>query len=345
LKISICIPQYNRIEYLVSNLKRIALQTYSDIEITISDDCSTDDTSRIIEELKTDFRFPIIYSRNNTNLGYDRNMRKSMELATGDYVIILGNDDSFFKHDDIEALVHFIIENNYPDIGFCNYVEDKNHDQVFKRASTSAVIGTGYPVALKYYRSFSFVAGIIWKRSFFEKINTDKFDGSVYSQIYLATKTILSNGVFFMMERPLVLKDIVMPGKVVNTYRDKLQRQWKNFTIRDGGLPRVMKVTVAAFEDCNFDSSKAAYHIMKGIYSVTYPYWIVDYKRNRAFVSAVGMLAGMYPPRCSTYNKLSFFQKIVIMFYYVCFSFVALIFPSFLFFKIKNYLYNKIKKG
>lgn len=44
MKISICIPQYNRIEYLLKSLRIIEEQTYPNIEISISDDCSSDDT-------------------------------------------------------------------------------------------------------------------------------------------------------------------------------------------------------------------------------------------------------------------------------------------------------------
>ena len=44
MKISICIPQYNRINYLLKSLSIIERQLYPDIEIVISDDCSTDDT-------------------------------------------------------------------------------------------------------------------------------------------------------------------------------------------------------------------------------------------------------------------------------------------------------------
>lgn len=40
MKISICIPQYNRIAFLLKNLEYIAKQTYSNIEVVISDDCS-----------------------------------------------------------------------------------------------------------------------------------------------------------------------------------------------------------------------------------------------------------------------------------------------------------------
>ena len=51
MKISICIPQYNRINYLLRSLSIIEQQTYEEIEIVISDDFSSDDTEEKIKSL------------------------------------------------------------------------------------------------------------------------------------------------------------------------------------------------------------------------------------------------------------------------------------------------------
>lgn len=344
MKISICIPQYNRIEYLVRNLEKIANQTYHDIEVVISDDASADATEEVIRNIAVSYRYPIVYYRNNPNLGYDRNMRRSMELATGTYTFLLGNDDTLFDDNDIAFLVNFLQQNNLPDIGFSNYVEDKDHQHIFRRAYTTGILGSGYDVCLKHYRSFSFVAGLIWKRESFNKINSDKFDGSVYSQIYLACKTILNNGVFFMIERPLVLKDLIIEGKTVDSYRSKISRRWSEFKITDSGLPRVMKVAYAALSDSNAIQHRSALKIMNDIYTITYPYWIIDYKKNNAFVAAVGLIVGVRPWKTDIYKKLSYIQKIRINSVYTVMSIAAVLAPSALIYKFKNRLYNYIKR-
>src|SRR5882762_3705066 len=108
MKISLCIPQYNRIDYLLKNLAIIEKQTYPDIEISISDDASTDATREYIENLKTTYKYPIVSYYNPVNIGYDANLRKSLEMATGSYCLILGNDDSLNLTDGIEKLVSFL---------------------------------------------------------------------------------------------------------------------------------------------------------------------------------------------------------------------------------------------
>src|SRR4249919_2253033 len=102
MKISICIPQYNRIDYLLKSLRMIEEQTYPDIEIVVSDDCSTDDTEEQIKRFKPQCKYPIVYHRNTVNVGYDANYRKCIELASGDYAIVIGNDDSIIPNSSIE---------------------------------------------------------------------------------------------------------------------------------------------------------------------------------------------------------------------------------------------------
>ena len=104
MKISICIPQYNRINYLLRSLLIIEKQTYPNIEIVISDDCSIDETVKEITDLATHYKYPIVFDRNEKNMGYDRNYRKCIEMSSGDYALVIGNDDSLVGENDIQFL-------------------------------------------------------------------------------------------------------------------------------------------------------------------------------------------------------------------------------------------------
>ena len=90
MKISICIPQFNRIQYLLKSLEIITFQSYDNIEIVISDDCSTDDTEEQIKNIISKYKYPIIYHKNIKNRGYDFNYRNCISLATGDYAFVIG---------------------------------------------------------------------------------------------------------------------------------------------------------------------------------------------------------------------------------------------------------------
>lgn len=92
LRLSICIPTYNRAEFLPATLDSIAAQWTDDLEITVADNASTDDTQRIVERYRTRLG-AVRYFRWDTNQGADRNYLKSVEIATGDHCWILGSDD------------------------------------------------------------------------------------------------------------------------------------------------------------------------------------------------------------------------------------------------------------
>ncbi len=90
--ISICIPTYNRVNYLEETLRSILPQVGPEIELWVSDNCSTDGTKEMIERYQQ--TYPVIrYSRNDTNLGFDRNLLRCLELASGEYVWFFGSDD------------------------------------------------------------------------------------------------------------------------------------------------------------------------------------------------------------------------------------------------------------
>lgn len=90
--VTIAIPTYNRGDkYLKESLDSSLGQTYSNIEILISDNCSTDNTPEVIGSYK-DSR--IRYFRQKRNLGQRGNMNFLLQQAKGDYFLMLHDDDS-----------------------------------------------------------------------------------------------------------------------------------------------------------------------------------------------------------------------------------------------------------
>lgn len=344
MKISLCIPQYNRIHYLLKNLSVIEQQTYPNIEVAISDDASTDNTEAEINELVKTYKFPIIYYRQPVNIGFDANLRKSLELATGDYCIMMGNDDTLSDREGIDKLVNFLKSRDLPELGFCNYTEDHSPGEVMARAFCTEVMGTGEAVALKYYRSFSYVAGIIIKKQTFEQVNTSKADGSVFVQMYFAARIIAGGGRFFMYNEPLIIKDIRIDGLMANSYRDTLMKKWSDFKPIDGGLKQVIWAVVEGFKDAGSDAGKISYQILKNIYRFTFPYWLMDYRSNGSFIGAVAMTKGLQPSGIAQFQNLGLIKKIKIEGYYYFSTLVGLFIPVAIFKKVKMRIYKLIKK-
>lgn len=91
VKVSISIPTYNRANYLQHAVNSVLQQTYSDFELIICDDGSTDNTSQLVNSWN-DPR--IRYLRHPQNIGRSRNMRSGFDTAIGEYFIKFDDDDA-----------------------------------------------------------------------------------------------------------------------------------------------------------------------------------------------------------------------------------------------------------
>lgn len=91
-RVSVCLPTYNRAGYFGECLAGILAQTFRDLEVIVSDNCSTDATPEVVAAFK-DPR--IRYVRNPRNIGVFPNMNQCLELARGRYICILHDDDLY----------------------------------------------------------------------------------------------------------------------------------------------------------------------------------------------------------------------------------------------------------
>lgn len=94
MRLSICIPTYNRAPFIGQLLESILQQTdyRCELEVVISDNASSDDTLDVVERYRS--QFPrLIYQCAEKNQGADRNFLKVVELASGDYCWLMGSDD------------------------------------------------------------------------------------------------------------------------------------------------------------------------------------------------------------------------------------------------------------
>lgn len=345
MKISICIPQFNRIEYLIKSLDELQDQRYSDFEVVISDDCSQDDTTNQIKEYLKSSKYPITYFRFDRNQGYDRNLRKSMEMATGVYCFVLGNDDTLSHRNVLSDLKDFLVINNLPDLGFCNYQEYSNDKIVTRRALDSRIIGVGPDIGIKNYSCFSFVAGLIFKKSTFEQYNTEIYDKSIYAQIALALNMICNGAILFSINESWVKKDITIGNdEKSNSYREYINRSYTKIKPADGGLNSVINVLCTVLESNNLLTSNRLNYIFGKILFNTYPYWIIDYKYNKATPASIGLFLGLQPWKINHFNKMSLFLRTKYLIGFQLVSLIALLTPSKIFFKFKEQIYTWIKR-
>lgn len=92
-KVSICIPTFNSAKFLRAMLDSIVEQTYTNIEVIISDNASSDNTIAIAQEYCNKYAWELY--QNEVNIGAGANFNKLIELASGDYIAIYHADDVY----------------------------------------------------------------------------------------------------------------------------------------------------------------------------------------------------------------------------------------------------------
>lgn len=97
-KVSVCIPVYNSEVFLGQAIESVLSQSFSDFELLVVDDASSDDSAKIaLSYAQNDSR--IRFSRNEQNIGMVANWNHCLSLSKGEYIRYLFCDDFMLEHD------------------------------------------------------------------------------------------------------------------------------------------------------------------------------------------------------------------------------------------------------
>lgn len=107
--VSIIIPMFNAQQYIEDAIESIQNQTYTQWEVIIVDDASTDDSVEVVKRIE-DKRIRLIQLEKNTGAAYSRNI--GINHANGRYIAFLDADD-LWKEDKLEKQVMFTYHNGY----------------------------------------------------------------------------------------------------------------------------------------------------------------------------------------------------------------------------------------
>jgi glycosyltransferase involved in cell wall biosynthesis len=96
--ISFTVCAYNQEQYIQEAVAGAFAQTYSPLEIILSDDCSSDRTFEIMREMAAGYRGPhrVVLNRNPVNYGLGKHVNRLAELIHGEFVVVAAGDDVSF---------------------------------------------------------------------------------------------------------------------------------------------------------------------------------------------------------------------------------------------------------
>jgi glycosyltransferase involved in cell wall biosynthesis len=167
--VSVCIPTYNRRNYLEETLQSVFAQTYKGYEIVIVDDGSTDGTEEMIKQLGHNARY---HWQENAGDAVARN--KLIELAIGKYIAFLDSDDLLVP-DAIERMVAVMQREAEPVIVYGPYLRIDQYGSVIGKSKRK--LYSGFVTKYLFQDVFVHSCGSMFPKSVLEE--TGGFDTSL----------------------------------------------------------------------------------------------------------------------------------------------------------------------
>lgn len=183
-KFSIIICTYNMGDCISNAINSILGQDFTDYEMIIYNDCSTDDTKEVLGKVK-DERVKIINGRKNVGLGKARN--NAVNEANGEYILYLDADDTLYENTTLNK-INKVIGRKNPDVCYfgVNYINGSNKQYIptAENSTKEARILCDMHFA---------VASKCWKREFLKENNIEFVEDIYYEDmVYSIKATILA---------------------------------------------------------------------------------------------------------------------------------------------------------
>lgn len=199
--VSVIVPVYNVELYVRKCIESLLNQTFTELEIIIVDDGSTDDSGKICDELSTADKRVKVFHKQNGGLSDARNY--GLKKISGSWVTFIDSDDYVYCNY-VENLYNLAIKNN-ADISICEPVHVFNGKQAkFKKGKIEKEYSSVEAIKTLWYQTAFLPSawGKLYKSSIFKNIEFKK--GIIFEDIDImhkifarANKIVYTNGKYY----------------------------------------------------------------------------------------------------------------------------------------------------
>lgn len=204
--LTLAIPTYNRAESLratlLSFLAQIERHGLRDVEIVVSDNCSTDDTPRVCAGVAAEYPgVSVRYFRNESNVGFDRNVDALFRHALGKYVWTFSDDDRP-SQDALPRIVDLLRQRDVC-FAFVNYqvsVDGQSRPSRFGAGDNCWLEARDVLKTILF--SNSLVSSCVFLRPAWLEAGAEKFVGTLWIHFFMA-REILQKGLGLIIGQPL----------------------------------------------------------------------------------------------------------------------------------------------
>lgn len=196
--LTIAIPSFNRPKELLRLLRSIDIKNnIQDTEILVCEDKSPkrEEIKKAVLEFNNEQqKINVRLVLNEENLGYDANLRNTIKLSNGEYIMLMGDDDVFIEGA-IDKYIEFIKKTNKENSNFLAYVlrsyQRKDiYGQIedFKYFDTDKLFAPSIETTKTVFRKSVFVSGFTFRRENALEFETEKLDNTLLYQLYICAE-------------------------------------------------------------------------------------------------------------------------------------------------------------
>jgi len=184
-RFSIIIIAYNLQEVLERAIESVINQNFINYELIIVDDNSNDNTRKIINEYKEKYNFISVFNEHNRGPGGARNA--GFEQATGEYILYLDGDDTFYNNY-VLSKINRLIADDTPDILYLGYQEIGGFNKLYIQTKENSTKEALLTCCLSFHTWSK-----CYRRDFLKQNNIAFVENMYYEDmIYVIKCTILS---------------------------------------------------------------------------------------------------------------------------------------------------------
>jgi abequosyltransferase len=215
-RFSICIPAYNRAKFLTPLLDSIFVQDYKDFNIVICEDKSPEreEIAKIVQGYADRFPGVLRYYENETNLGYDANIRNLVEKATGEYCFFMGNDDLMCSGA-LESVAGVLQRHQNVGLVLKSYAwfddAPEKVNQEVRYFTNERVFEAGREAITICFRRSGVISGYIVHRDAAHAAATSRFDGTLYYQMHLTASVLCEKNAVATPKVLVLCRDTEVP--------------------------------------------------------------------------------------------------------------------------------------
>ena len=227
--LSIGIPTYNRSSCLDKNLSIIEdgikkYQLRNDVDIIISNNCSTDATTAVVSCHKKKNEVDIISIDRHNKIPIQDNQVSVIEMSDADYVMHLSDDD-YLDPDYLVNVVKLLKENKNIGCIIPNYIAvTPGGEFLFSKdpGAKSSIYRSGFDACLKFSKRAHQMSGLVYKRDNlmveYRRRNVD----NMYPFIFFISYCSLNGDVYYLADYPVKVTDVPQEKKDWNYGKDGL---------------------------------------------------------------------------------------------------------------------------